>query len=119
MKYETNELLFSAVGSLAVRFTAPCTERVADRWYYRHKPGRRPYSPPGNFGRQASYGEHRIIDGYHSSYILARFKGGLFNGDYEEYIYNKLKAKGSYKEGWKDGTFRKYDVEGRVTKEKS
>ena len=44
-------------------------------------------------------GEHRIIDGYHSSYILERFKGGLFNGDYEEYIYNKLKAKSSYKEG--------------------
>ena len=64
-------------------------------------------------------GEHRIIDGYHSAYILARFKDGLFNGDYEEYIYNKLKAKGSYKEGWKDGTFRKYDDEGRVTEEKS
>ena len=60
-------------------------------------------------------GEHRIIDGYHSAYILARFKDGLYNGDYEEYIYNKLKAKGSYKEGWKDGTFRKYDDEGRVT----
>ena len=99
MKYETNELLFSAVGSLAVRFTAPCTERIPDRPYHSHKSGRRPYSPPGNFGRQASYGEHRIIDGYHSSYILARFKGGLFNGDYEEYIYNKLKAKSSYKEG--------------------
>ena len=64
-------------------------------------------------------GEHRIIDGYHSAYILARFKDGLYNGDYEEYIYNKLKAKGSYKEGWKDGTFRKYDDEGRVTEEKS
>lgn len=94
-----NELLFSAVGSRTMCFAVSCTERVADRWYYRHKPGRRPYSPPGNFGRQASYGEHRIIDGYHSSYILARFKGGLFNGDYEEYIYNKLKAKSSYKEG--------------------
>ena len=58
-------------------------------------------------------GEHRIIDGYHSAYILARFKDGLYNGDYEEYIYNKLKAKGSYKEGWKDGIFRKYDDEGR------
>lgn len=64
-------------------------------------------------------GEHRIIDGYHSAYILARFKDGLYNGDYKEYIYNKLKAKGSYKEGWKDGTFRKYDDEGRVTEEKS
>ena len=64
-------------------------------------------------------GEHRIIDGYHSAYILARFKDGLYNGDYEEYIYNKLKAKGSYKEGWKDGIFRKYDDEGRVTEEKS
>lgn len=57
--------------------------------------------------------------GYHSAYILARFKDGLYNGDYEEYIYNKLKAKGSYKEGWKDGIFRKYDDEGRVTEEKS
>ena len=107
MKYETNELLFSAVGSLAVRFTAPCTERIPDRPYHSHK------------SKRQLDGEHRIIDGYHSAYILARFKDGLYNGDYEEYIYNKLKAKGSYKEGWKDGIFRKYDDEGRVTEEKS
>lgn len=59
-------------------------------------------------------GEHRIIDGYHSAYILARFKDGLYNGDYEEYIYNKLKAKGSYKEGWKDGIFRKYNPQNEM-----
>lgn len=68
-------------------------------------------------GNKPLNGEHRIIDGYHSAYILAGFKDGLYNGDYEEYVYNKLKAKGSYKEGWKNGIFKKFDDEGRVTEE--
>ena len=70
-------------------------------------------------GNKPLNGEHRIIDGYHSAYILAGFKDGLYNGDYEEYVYNKLKAKGSYREGWKNGIFKKFDDEGRVTEEKS
>ena len=44
-------------------------------------------------------GEHRIIDGYHSAYILADFKEGLYNGKYEEHEYNKLICEGAYKEG--------------------
>ena len=36
-------------------------------------------------------GNHRIIDGYHSAYIQADFKDGLYNGKYAEYEYNKLK----------------------------
>lgn len=64
-------------------------------------------------------GEHRIIDGYHSAYILADFKDGLYNGKYAEYEYNKLKCEGKYQEGWKNGTFKMYDSEGRVKEEKS
>ena len=68
-------------------------------------------------GNKPLNGEHRIIDGYHSAYILAGFKDGLYNGDYEEYVYNKLKAKGSYREGWKNGILKKFDDEGRVREE--
>lgn len=46
-------------------------------------------------------GEHRIIDDYHSAYILADFKEGLYNGKYEEHEYNKLICEGAYKEGRK------------------
>lgn len=64
-------------------------------------------------------GNRRIIDGYHSAYIQADFKDGLYNGKYAEYEYNKLKCEGSYHEGWKEGTFKWYDDEGRITEEKS
>ena len=64
-------------------------------------------------------GEHRIIDGYHSAYILADFKEGLYNGKYEEHEYNKLICEGAYKEGRKNGVFKMYSDEGRLKEEKS
>lgn len=64
-------------------------------------------------------GHRRIIDGYHSAYIQAEFKDGFYNGEYAEYEYNKLKCKGSYHNGWKEGTFKWYDDEGRIAEEKS
>ena len=53
-------------------------------------------------------GEHRIIDGYHSAYLLAGFKDGFYDGTYQEYEYNKLRTEGTYKEGRKNGTFKEY-----------
>ena len=64
-------------------------------------------------------GEHRIIDGYHSAYILADFKEGLYNGKYEEHEYNKLICEGAYKEGRKNGVFKMYSDEGGLKEEKS
>lgn len=35
-------------------------------------------------------GEHRIIDGYHSEYLLANFKDGMFDGLYRHFKRNAL-----------------------------
>lgn len=48
---------------------------------------------------KALNGEHRIIDGYHSAYVLASFKDGFYDGGYKEYVDNILITEGSYKEG--------------------
>lgn len=61
-------------------------------------------------------GEHRIIDGYHSAYVLANFKDGLFDGKYQEFNYNKLKEEGTYKEGRKEGIYREYNSDGVTVK---
>jgi antitoxin component YwqK of YwqJK toxin-antitoxin module len=53
-------------------------------------------------------GEHRIIDGYKTEYVLAEFNDGLYNGSYQLFKHNKLSEKGSYKEGWKDGDWFEY-----------
>lgn len=55
---------------------------------------------------KALNGEHRIIDGYHSAYVLASFKDGFYDGGYKEYVDNILITEGSYKEGRKDGLFK-------------
>ena len=39
---------------------------------------------------KALNGEHRIIDGYHSAYVLASFKDGFYDGGYKEYVDNIL-----------------------------
>ena len=51
-------------------------------------------------------GEHRIIDGYHSAYILASFKDGFYDGKYEEHLDNILINEGVYKDGRKNGLFK-------------
>ncbi len=68
---------------------------------------------------KALNGEHRIIDGYHSAYVLASFKDGFYDGGYKEYVDNILITEGSYKEGRKDGLFKinsKFD--GKLKEEK-
>lgn len=65
-------------------------------------------------------GKHRIIDGYHSAYIDAGFKEGLYNGDYEAFLDNRPIEKGHYKEGRKDGQFSYYSkFDGKLKEEKS
>lgn len=61
-------------------------------------------------------GEHRIIDGYRSEYILAQFKDGMYDGSYSYFKYNKLVEEGSYKEGHKDGSFKEYFSDGTSIK---
>ena len=38
-------------------------------------------------------GKHRIIDGYHSEYVLAEFKDGMYHGDYQHFKYNKQRVR--------------------------
>ncbi len=61
-------------------------------------------------------GQHRIIDGYRSEYVLADFAEGLYNGSYEHYRHNKLREKGSYKEGRRDGVWTEYNSDGTSPK---
>ena len=61
-------------------------------------------------------GEHRIIDGYRSEYILAEFHEGLYDGKYEHYRRNALVESGTYKAGVKSGIFRDYYSDGKSVK---
>lgn len=63
-------------------------------------------------------GEHKIIDGYKSEYILAAFAEGMYDGKYERFKYNKLVEKGIYKAGVKNGTFVEYYSDGSIKSEK-
>lgn len=64
--------------------------------------------------------EHRIIDGYHSAYLLASFKDGFYDGSYKEYLDNILITEGTYKEGRKQGLFKIYSkFDGKLKEEKS
>ena len=65
-------------------------------------------------------GEHPIIDGYHSAYILASFKDGFYDGKYEEHLDNILINEGVYKDGRKNGLFKIYSkFDGKLKEEKS
>lgn len=63
-------------------------------------------------------GQHRIIDGYRSEYVLADFKDGMYSGDFKHFKNNKLKEGGTYKEGRKDGVYKEYYSDGvKIKKE--
>lgn len=63
-------------------------------------------------------GQHRIIDGYRSEYIVADFKDGMYNGNFQHFKSTKLKEEGIYKEGRKDGIYKEYYSDGvKVKKE--
>lgn len=59
-------------------------------------------------------GEHRLIDGYHSEYILAEFKDGMYNGKYQHFKNNKLTEECLYKNGNKDGAYKRYYGDGQT-----
>jgi len=61
-------------------------------------------------------GEHRLIDGYRSEYILANFKDGLYDGTYKHYKRNKLVEEKTYKEGIGNGIFKDYHIDGETVK---
>lgn len=64
-------------------------------------------------------GLHRIIDGFHSAYILAEFTDGFYNGSFETYENSKLTGKGTYLDGREHGLFTTYHSDGKVAQEMS
>lgn len=65
-----------------------------------------------NDGKAPLNGQHRLIDGYRSEYVLAEFKDGMFNGKYQHFKNNKLTEDCTYKEGNRDGVFKRYHYDG-------
>lgn len=59
-------------------------------------------------------GSHRLIDGYHSEYILADFKDGMYHGNYRHFKENKLLEECHYKEGNRDGLYKHYYGDGQT-----
>ena len=59
-------------------------------------------------------GSHRLIDGYHSEYILADFKDGMYHGNYRHFKGNKLLEECRYKEGNRDGLYKRYYGDGQT-----
>ncbi|MEG0559670.1 MAG: toxin-antitoxin system YwqK family antitoxin [Muribaculaceae bacterium] len=59
-------------------------------------------------------GQHRIIDGYRSEYILAEFKDGMFNGVYQQFRNGNLIETGTYKDGRWNGEHKKYFSDGKT-----
>lgn len=57
-------------------------------------------------------GKHRIIDGYHSEYILAEFKDGMYDGEYQHFKRTLLKESAQYKEGLRHGITKMYFADG-------
>lgn len=61
-------------------------------------------------------GSHRLIDGHHSEYILAKFKDGMYHGSYQHFKNNKLLAECHYKEENKDGMYKNYYNDGQTVR---
>lgn len=59
-------------------------------------------------------GFHRLIDGYHSEYILAEFKDGMYHGSYQHFKNDKLLEECRYKEGNMDGMYKRYYGDGQT-----
>lgn len=59
-------------------------------------------------------GLHRIIDGYHSEYLLAEFKNGMYDGKYQHFKRNNLFEESTYKEGRLDGIRKQFYADGKA-----
>lgn len=64
-------------------------------------------------------GSHRLIDGYHSEYILAVFKDGMYHGKYQHFKNNALKEEASYNEGKLEGVRTRYYADGQTIQSQS
>lgn len=64
-------------------------------------------------------GEHRIIDGYHSEYLIANFKDGMFDGLYRHYKNNMLIEESTYKNGNLDGYRKAFYPDGKTLAQES
>lgn len=64
-------------------------------------------------------GEHRIIDGYHSEYLLANFKDGMFDGLYRHFKRNALAEESIYKNGNLDGYRKLYYSDGKTLQQEA
>lgn len=61
-------------------------------------------------------GQHRLIDGYHSEYILASFKDGMYDGKYQHFKREALIEEANYKEGRLDGIRKEFYGDGESLK---
>ena len=61
-------------------------------------------------------GSHRLIDGYHSEYILAEFKDGMYHGSYQHFKNSKLLAECRYEEENKDRMYKSYYDDGQTVR---
>lgn len=59
-------------------------------------------------------GVHRIIDGYHSEYLIAGFKNGMYDGKYQHFKRNNLWEESTYKDGRLHGVWKEYYSDGKV-----
>ena len=64
-------------------------------------------------------GSHRLIDGYHSEYILAGFKDGMYHGKYQHFKNNVLKEEATYNEGNLEGVRTCYYADGQTIQSQS
>lgn len=71
-----------------------------------------------NEDRTLLNGSDRLIDSYHSEYILAKFKDGMYHGSYQHFKNNKLLAECHYKEENKDGMYKNYYNDGQTVRSK-
>lgn len=59
-------------------------------------------------------GQHRIIDGVRSEYILAEFKDGMYNGKYQHFRNSNLTEETTYAEGRMQGARKQYYGDGKT-----
>lgn len=64
-------------------------------------------------------GQHRIIDGYHSEYILAAFKDGMYDGLYRHFKRNVLAEESTYKNGTLEGYRKEYYGDGKTVRKEA
>ncbi len=60
-----------------------------------------------------------IVDGYRSEYILAEFKDGMYDGEYQYFKNTKLRESAQYKDGRRHGVTKDYFADGETVEKES